>query len=111
MLIDFDFFYATRNSLTISNDLVENKQVFSMALTTSRPCATVRLQVCFRNTVAAQMAKVLLVTRSLTTKTANDGISALGEKLTPSDERSMSAFPSTADLPQRNGHVSFVPKD
>ena len=26
MLIDFYFFYATRNSYTISNDLVENKQ-------------------------------------------------------------------------------------
>jgi hypothetical protein len=34
---------------------------------------------------------------------------ALSEKLTPSEERSMSAFPSTANLPQRNGHVGFVP--
>src|SRR3984893_12929367 len=33
MLIDSYFFYATRNSHTISNDLVENKQVFSIALT------------------------------------------------------------------------------
>jgi len=45
MLIDLYFFYATRNSYTISNDLVENKQVFSVALTTSRPCVTVCLQV------------------------------------------------------------------
>jgi hypothetical protein len=39
------------------------------------------------------MAKVLLVSRSFAPKTADDGISALGEKLTPSNERSMSAFP------------------
>jgi hypothetical protein len=36
---------------------------------------------------------------------------ALGEKLTPNDDGSMSAFPSTADFPLRNGHVSFVPRD
>jgi hypothetical protein len=42
--------------------LVENKRVFSMALTTGRPCATVLLQVCFLNTVAAQIAKVLPIT-------------------------------------------------
>ena len=33
MLIDFYFFYATSNSYTISNELVENKHVFSIALT------------------------------------------------------------------------------
>ena len=71
MLIDFYFFYATSNSYTISKELVENKHVFSIALTAAA-VRDVRLQVCFRNTVAAQMAKVLLVTRSLATKTAND---------------------------------------
>ncbi len=70
MLIDFYFFYATSNSYTISKELVENKHVFSIALGSGR--ARPRSQVCFRNTVAAQMAKVLLVTRSLATKTAND---------------------------------------
>jgi hypothetical protein len=35
MLIGLYFFYAVRNSNTISNDLIENKQVFSMALTAS----------------------------------------------------------------------------
>ena len=33
MLIGFYFFYAIRNAHTISNDLAENIQVFSMALT------------------------------------------------------------------------------
>jgi hypothetical protein len=37
-----------------------------------KPCATVRLQDGFRNTVAAQVAKVLLATRSPATKTAYD---------------------------------------
>jgi hypothetical protein len=73
MLIDLAFFYATRNSDSFASHPVENRQVFSMALTTIRPCVTVCLQACFRNTVAAQMAKVLLVTGSLATKTANDG--------------------------------------
>jgi hypothetical protein len=31
MLIDFNFFCTTGNSHTISNELVENKQVFSFA--------------------------------------------------------------------------------
>src|SRR6202011_379514 len=44
MLIDFYFFYATRNSHTISNDLVENIQVLLNCTYGTRPCATVRFR-------------------------------------------------------------------
>jgi hypothetical protein len=59
-----------------------------MALTASRPCADGALAGLLSETVAAQMAKVLPVTRSL----------------------AMPAFPlNSGYLPQRNGHVRFVP--
>src|SRR5207248_1293555 len=58
MLVDFDIFYAARNSDRIRNDLGANSQVISMAPTTSRPCATVRLQVL--PTTQSQHARCLL---------------------------------------------------
>ena len=50
-------FHAARNSDKIRNDLDENNQVISTKHAINRPCSTVRLQVCFRNTVSLKWPK------------------------------------------------------
>ena len=65
---------------TISAEISESSQ---WHLRQAGRCASVRLQVCFWNTVAAQMVKALFVTRKqrkLLTTAQSVCLSALGEK-------------------------------